>query len=292
MASVTLQAFAKVNLGLDVLGSRENGYHDVRMVMQTIDLFDTLRFTSIPEDEIRITTSDTKIPTGEKNLVYQAILLMKREFAVKRGVEVYIDKHIPVAAGMAGGSADCAAALKACNLLFELHLSEEALMDYGKSLGADVPYCIMGGTALAEGIGEKLTKLPALPDCHILVAKPPMEVSTGEVYRGFDAEKHVVHPDIDGMIKALHNENLDGVTARMVNVLENVTIRLHPEVLVLKDTVRTAGAKNAMMTGSGPTVFGIFTDYVLAEDARNEIVAQGLTREVYVVAPVNEISER
>lgn len=289
MASVTLQAFAKVNLGLDVLGSRENGYHDVRMVMQTIDLFDTLRFTVIPEDEIRITASDTKIPTGEKNLVYQAVLLMKREFAVKKGMEVYIDKHIPVAAGMAGGSADCAAALKACNLLYELHLSEEALMDYGKSLGADVPYCIIGGTALAEGIGEKLTRLSALPDCHILVAKPPMEVSTREVYRGFDAEKHVVHPDIDGMIKALRNENLDGVTARMVNVLENVTIRLHPEVLALKDTVRTAGAKNAMMTGSGPTVFGIFTDHVLAEDARNEIVAQGLAREVYVVAPMNKI---
>ncbi len=287
MATITLQAFAKVNLGLDVLGIRENGYHDVRMVMQTIDLFDTLKFTVIPEDDIRLSVSDSRIPCGEENLVYQAVRLMKQEFGVKKGMEIYIDKHIPVSAGMAGGSADCGAALKACNSLFELHLSDEALMDYGKRLGADVPYCLMGGTALAEGIGEQLTRLSPLPDCHILVAKPPMDVSTREVYQAFDKEDYVSHPDIDGMIKALDNENLDGVTARMSNVLENVTLKLHPEIITLKDTVRTAGAKNALMTGSGPTVFGIFEDLVLAEDARDEIADRGLAREIYVVSPVN-----
>ncbi len=286
MATVTLQAYAKVNLGLDILGMRDNGYHDVKMVMQTIDLFDTLRFTTLAEDTIRISSNDGDMPCNEENLVYQAIDLMKREFAVKKGVEVYIEKHIPIAAGMAGGSADCAAALKACNLLFELHLSAEALMGYGKKLGADVPYCIMGGTALAEGIGEKLTGLPAMPDCYILVAKPPISVSTGDVYRSYDHEEYVAHPDIDGMVKAIQNENLDGVTARMANVLESVTEKQHPVILELKDMIRTAGAKNAMMTGSGPTVFGIFSDHVLAEDAKNEIVKSGLTKEVHVVRPV------
>lgn len=289
MATVTLQAYAKVNLGLDILGMRDNGYHDVKMVMQTINLFDTLRFSTLPEDVIRISASDGELPCNEDNLVYQAIDLMKREFAVKKGVEVYIEKHIPMAAGMAGGSSDCAAALKACNLLFELHLSEEALMGYGKKLGADVPYCIMGGTALAEGIGEKLTRLPAMQDCYILVAKPPVSVSTRDAYRAYDSEDYVVHPDIDGMVKAMQNENLDGVTARMANVLESVTEKLHPEIVKLKDMIRTAGAKNAMMTGSGPTVFGVFENHVLAEDAKNEIVKSGLAKDVFVVRPVNGI---
>ena len=159
-------------------------------------------------------------------------------------------------------------------------------MGYGKKLGADVPYCIMGGTALAEGIGEKLTGLPAMPDCYILVAKPPVSVSTRDVYRSYDHEEYVAHPDIDGMVKAMQNENLDGVTARMANVLESVTEKQHPVILELKDMIRTAGAKNAMMTGSGPTVFGIFSDHVLAEDAKNEIVKSGLTRDVHVVRPV------
>lgn len=287
MATVTLQAYAKVNLGLDILGVRDNGYHDVKMVMQTIDLFDTLRFSTLPEDVIRISSNDKEMPCNADNLVYQAIDLLKKEFAVKKGVEVHIDKHIPMAAGMAGGSSDCAAALKACNLLFELHLSEEALMGYGKKLGADVPYCIMGGTALAEGIGEKLTRLPAMPDCYIVVAKPPVSMSTKEAYRAYDHQEYVTHPDIEGMVKAMQNENLDGVTSRMANVLEKVTEKLHPEIVTLKDMMRTAGAKNAMMTGSGPTVFGIFDANVLAEDAKNEIVKSGVAKEVYVVRPMN-----
>lgn len=287
MATVTLQANAKVNLALDVLGRRENGYHDVKMVMQTIDLFDTLRFTLLQEDEIRISASQDTLPCGQDNLVYQAIALMKQEFALKKGMEVYIEKHIPVAAGMAGGSADCAAALKACNLLYELHLSQEALMEYGMRLGADVPFCIMGGTALAQGIGEQLTRLEGMPDCYILIAKPPVDVSTGEVYQAFDSEKFISHPDIEGMVKALANDNLEGITSRMANVLAAVTERMHPEIVTLKDVVRTAGARNAMMTGSGPTVFGIFQDHVLAEDAKNEIKKAGLAKSVYVVRPIN-----
>lgn len=290
MATVTLQAYAKVNLGLDILGMRDNGYHDVKMVMQTIDLFDTLRFSTLPEDVIRISSNDKEMPCNANNLVYQAIDLLKKEFAVKKGVEVHIDKHIPMAAGMAGGSSDCAAALKACNLLFELHLSEEALMGYGKKLGADVPYCIMGGTALAEGIGEKLTRLPAMPDCYIVVAKPPVSMSTRDAYRAYDHQEYVTHPDIEGMVKAMQNENLDGVTSRMANVLEKVTEKLHPEIVTLKDMMRTAGAKNAMMTGSGPTVFGIFDANVLAEDAKNEIVKSGIAKSVYVVRPMNALS--
>lgn len=286
MATVTLQAYAKVNLGLDILGVRDNGYHDVKMVMQTIDLFDTLRFTTLAEDTIQISSNNGDMPCNAENLVYQAIDLMKQEFAVKKGVEVYIEKHIPIAAGMAGGSADCAAALKACNLLFELHLSEEALMEYAKKLGADVSYCIIGGTALAEGIGERLTRLPAIQQCYILVAKPPVSVSTRDTYQAYDKETYVTHPDIDGMVKAIQNENLDGVTARMANVLESVTEKQHPEIVKLKDMIRTAGAKNAMMTGSGPTVFGIFTDSVLAEDAKNEIMKSGLAKSVHVVRPV------
>lgn len=286
MNTVTKKAYAKINLGLDVLGTRPNGYHDVKMVMQTVDLHDTLKFKLLQEDKIVMTTSRSDLECDDRNLVYKAIALMKREFGVKKGMEVFLEKNIPMAAGMAGGSTDCAAALKACNELFDLHLSENALMEYGVKLGADVPYCIMGGTALAEGIGEKLTKLTDLPECYILIAKPPIDVSTKEVYCAFDACENIDHPDIDGMVKALQDDNLEGVVTRLGNVLEQVTIPMHPEVRTLVDVMRTAGAKNAMMTGSGPTVFGIFTNPELAEDGRNSILQKGLSKEVYVVRPV------
>ncbi len=289
MATVSYQAYAKVNLGLDVTGKREDGYHDVSMVMQTIRLSDTVRVSRLEEDVIRITSNDATLPCDERNLVYRAAALIKQEFGIQQGLNVYIGKKIPVAAGMAGGSADCAACLKACNLLFKLHLSQEALMAYGLRLGADVPYCIVGGTALAQGIGEKITVLPPLPDCHILIAKPPIAVSTGKVYQAFDGEGSVVHPDICGMVKAIANDNLEGVTSRMMNVLAPVTEKMHPEIVVLKDIMRTAGAKNAMMTGSGPTVFGIFEEETLAEDAKNEIIKSGLAKEVFLVKPITMI---
>lgn len=290
MATVTLQAYAKINLGLDILGIRDNGYHDVKMIMQTISLHDTLRFTTTPKNQITLHTNMDTLPCDQSNLVYRAIALIKQEFGIHKGVDVYIDKRIPMAAGMAGGSSDCAAALKACNLLFDLHLSMEALQEYGCRLGADVPYCLIGGTALAEGIGEKLTKLPALSDCCIVIAKPPVSVSTKDAYHGYDSSEHVSHPDIDGMVKAICHEHLDGVTSRMSNVLADVTEKLHPEITKLKDILRTSGARNALMTGSGPTVFGIFTDPALAEDAKNNILKSGLTKEVYVTRPIDLIS--
>ncbi len=286
MNTVTMKAYAKINVGLDVLGTRPNGYHDVKMVMQTVDLHDTLKFTLLQEDVIRISTSRSDLECDERNLVYKAIALMKREFGVKKGMEVFLEKNIPMAAGMAGGSTDCAAALKACNQMFELHLSDDALMEYGVKLGADVPYCIMGGTALAEGIGEQLTKLPDMPDCYILIAKPPVDVSTKEVYCALDSCDAIVHPDIDGMVKAIKDENLEGVVTRMGNVLEQVTIPMHPAILKITDLMRTAGAKNAMMTGSGPTVFGIYTNEELAQDGRNSILEAGLAKEVYVARPI------
>lgn len=290
MATVTIQAYAKINLGLDILGVRDNGYHDVKMVMQTISLHDTLRFTTTTGNRITISTNAGALPCDESNLVYRAIALLRQEFGIHKGMDVYIDKRIPMAAGMAGGSADCAAAMRACSLLFDLHLSTEALQEYGCRLGADVPYCLIGGTALAEGIGEKLTKLPALPDCHIVIAKPPVSVSTKTAYQGYDAAEHITHPDIDGMVCAIRHEHLDGVTSRMSNVLADVTEKLHPQIVALKDLLRTSGAKNALMTGSGPTVFGIFTDAALAEDAKNNIYKSGLTKEVYVTHPIDRIS--
>ena len=281
MESIRLKARAKINLGLDVIGRRENGYHDVRMVMQTVGLYDRIIMTRIPEEEIRIKTNIGFLPVNENNLVYKAIMLMKSKYKLDGGIEVDLNKFIPVAAGMAGGSSDAASALFGMNRLYELNLPMGELMNIGVEIGADVPYCIMRGTALAEGIGEKLTRLPDMPFCHILIAKPPVNVSTKLVYENLDSTQIKSHPDIDGIIEAIKLKDVALVASRMGNVLESVTVPLYPVIDSIKRDMIEHGAINAMMSGSGPTVFGIFPDEQSMIACQQFLRQKGEARQVY-----------
>ena len=281
MESIRLKARAKINLGLDVIGRRENGYHDVRMVMQTVGLYDRIIMTRIPEKEISIKSIIGFLPVNENNLVYKAIMLMKSKYKLDGGIEVDLNKFIPVAAGMAGGSSDAASALFGMNRLYELNLPIGELMNIGVEIGADVPYCIMRGTALAEGIGEKLTRLPDMPFCHILIAKPPVNVSTKLVYENLDSTQIKSHPDIDGIIEAIKLKDVALVASRMGNVLESVTVPLYPVIDSFKSYMIEHGAINAMMSGSGPTVFGIFPDEQSMIACQQFLRQKGEARQVY-----------
>ena len=281
--TLKLKALAKINLGLDVLGTRENGYHDVRMVMQTIYLYDNVTLQKTEEPGIQLTTNLFYLPVDERNIAYKAAKILMDEFQIPGGVKIDLDKHIPVAAGMAGGSSNAAAVLVGMNRLFHLGLSEQELMDRGVQLGADVPYCVMRGTVLAEGIREILTPLAPLPKCYILVAKPNISVSTKTVYEKLDAHEIEDHPDIDGVIAGLEAGDLKKVADSMGNVLERVTIEDYPIIEEIKSAMKGAGALNAMMSGSGPTVFGIFEEKRVAKQAQQKIRKLGLTKQVYVV---------
>ena len=282
-----LQAFAKINLGLDVLGKREDGYHEVRMIMQTIRMYDHLDMRKSVEPGIHLTTNKKYIPVDENNLVWRAAKLMMDTCGIIEGVSIHLHKVIPVAAGMAGGSSDAAATLVGMNRLFHCGLSKEKLMELGVQIGADVPYCVLRGTALAEGIGEKLTVLPPMPDCWILIGKPGISVSTKYVYTTLDLNTDTVHPDIDGMKKALEDGNLYGITERMGNVLQDVTIPAYPEVERIKEQMKTLGAVNAMMSGSGPTVFGIFDNEEKAQEACQKLWESGSCQQVFLTVPFN-----
>lgn len=282
-----LQAFAKINLGLDVLGKREDGYHEVRMIMQTIRMYDQLDMRKSVEPGIHLTTNKKYIPVDENNLVWRAAKLMMDTCGIIEGVSIHLHKVIPVAAGMAGGSSDAAATLVGMNRLFHCGLSKEKLMELGVQIGADVPYCVLRGTALAEGIGEKLTVLPPMPDCWILIGKPGISVSTKYVYTTLDLNTDTVHPDIDGMKKALEDGNLYGITERMGNVLQDVTIPAYPEVERIKEQMKTLGAVNAMMSGSGPTVFGIFDNEEKAQKACQKLRESGSCQQVFLTVPFN-----
>ena len=277
-----LRALAKINLGLDVLGVRPNGYHDVRMVMQSIYLYDNVTIEKRKESGIVLETNLGFLPADRGNIAYKAAEMLIEEFGIKEGVYIRLEKHIPVAAGMAGGSSNAAAVLYGMNRLFKLKLSTQELMERGVKLGADVPYCIMRGTVLAEGIGEELTKLPAMPSCTILVAKPPVAVSTKEIYEALDSKEITDHPDIDGVLEGLENQDLNKIASSMGNVLETVTIPKCPVIADIKSIMLECGALNAMMSGSGPTVFGLFTDKASAKKAQERIRQSGLSKQVYV----------
>lgn len=280
--TVTLKALAKINLGLDVLGKRENGYHDVRMVMQTIYLYDNVTMEKTEEAGIQLECNLFYLPVDESNIAYKAAKLLMDEFDIKEGVHIVLDKHIPVAAGLAGGSANAAAVLVGMNRLFSLGLTQEELMERGVSLGADVPYCVMRGTVLAEGIGEVLTPLPPLPKCCVLIAKPGISVSTKTVYEKLDSQEIEEHPDIDGILEGLKQGDLLKVASSMGNVLETVTIGDYPVIEQIKDAMKEAGALNAMMSGSGPTVFGIFDDRSKAKFAQQRIRELQIAKQVYI----------
>lgn len=282
MDKLELKALGKINLGLDVLGRRENGYHDVRMVMQTVYLYDQITLKKTKQPGIKLETNLFYLPVNENNLAYRAAKLLMDEFDIKEGVYIHLDKHIPVAAGMAGGSSNAAAVLYGINRMFSLGLTEQELMDRGVTLGADVPYCIMRGTVLAEGIGEILTPQPPMPRCCVLIAKPPISVSTKLVYEKLDSHEIEEHPDIDGVLEGLKEQNLGKVASSMGNVLEKVTIEEYPVIEKIKDVMKEEGALNAMMSGSGPTVFGIYDDKAKARRAAAKIKRLQLAKQAYV----------
>lgn len=287
MDSIRLKARAKINLGLDVLGKREDGYHEVRMVMQTIGIYDRLILTKIPEEEIRITSNLAFLPVNENNLIYKAIKLLKDEYHFSGGVSVDLNKFIPVAAGMAGGSTDAASTMFGVNRLFGLNLSMGKMMELGVRLGADVPYCVMRGTALAEGIGEKLTRITPVPHMWILIAKPQINVSTRLVYEQLDMGGIQKHPDIDGIIRAIEEQDVVRIAQSMGNVLENVTVPLYPVIETIKQDMLSHGAINAMMSGSGPTVFGIFPDEQTTLACQAFLKKKGDARQVYITENFN-----
>lgn len=279
---VKQKAYAKVNIGLDVLRRRPDGYHDLKMIMQTVDICDDLTFEKSGEPGIRLRIEGADLPTDKNNLVCRAAALLMEEKHIGEGVSITLKKRIPVAAGMAGGSADAAAAMRGLNALFEMGYSFEDLRKRGVKLGADIPYCITGGTMLSEGIGEVLTPLSAPPECHLVVAKPDIDVSTAYVYQNLKADKLPFHPDIDGMVKALAAGDLQGITDRMGNVLETVTVREYPVIDRIKRRMCELGAQNALMSGSGPTVFGIYKEKEMAENTARAVREENLAGAVFV----------
>ena len=265
-----IKAYAKINIALDVVGKREDGYHLLRMIMQTVDLYDVIEITK-SDCNIKLKCNKPYVPTDERNLAYKAAKLFKETYNIKDGVLIDLTKNIPVSAGMAGGSTDAAGVLKLMNRLFNVNASDEELRTLGLKLGADVPYCISGGTALCEGIGEKITQLKPFKDKILVIVKPPFGVSTKDVYKAFDLSKIVFHPRTDDIIKAMENDDIDFVAKNMKNLLENVTLRKHRVILNIKEAMKSYGSLGTMMSGSGPTVFAFFDDMLKAQECYDEM---------------------
>lgn len=278
------RAAAKINLAIDVLRKRPDGYHDVSMIMQSVALYDTITVRAVKGD-IRVTSNTDKIPADKGNIVYKAAEYLKIKYNVKEGVLINIEKTIPIAAGLAGGSADAAMTLKLLNKAWNLRLSKSEILEAGKKLGSDVPFCIQGGAALAEGLGEKLTHLEGIPECLILLAKPSVGISTKEVYEGLKLEHIGKRPNIREIIRCMEERNLEGIAANMCNVLETVTIKKCPQIVELKEKLVEYGALGSMMSGSGPTVFGIFKDTASAYNAYEHI--KDMVNEIFVVKTIN-----
>ena len=265
-----IKAYAKINIALDVVGKREDGYHLLRMIMQTVDLYDVIEIVKTNSD-IKLKCNKPYVPTDERNLAYKAAKLFRETYNIKDGVSINLTKNIPVSAGMAGGSTDAAGVLKLMNRLFNVNADDEELRTLGLKLGADVPYCINGGTALCEGIGEKITQLKPFKDKIVVIVKPPFGVSTKDVYKAFDLSKVVFHPRTDDIIKAMENDDLHFVANNMKNLLENVTLRKHRVILNIKEAVSSYEALGTMMSGSGPTVFAFFDDMLKAQDCYDQM---------------------
>jgi 4-diphosphocytidyl-2-C-methyl-D-erythritol kinase len=250
------KAPAKINLSLDVLHKRTDGFHEVKMIMTTIDLADRVELVELPSDEIQIISHNRFVPDDQRNLAYQAALLLKRRYGVKKGVSIAITKVIPVAAGLAGGSSDAAATLRGLNRLWKLGLSLDELAELGAEIGSDVSFCVYGGTALATGRGEKIQHIDTPPHCWVVLAKPTIGVSTADVYRNLNLN-NVTHPDVEGMIDGIKEQDFEQICGLLGNVLESVTLKMYPEVANIKDQMKRFGADAVLMSGSGPTVFGL-----------------------------------
>lgn len=287
MNSISLKAYAKINLGLDVLGTLPNGYHEVKMVMQSISLYDKVNIKKNDSGTINVKTNLSYLPVNGDNLVYKAAYIMKEKYNIQDGFDIDLFKFIPVAAGMAGGSTDAAAVFKGINIMYNLNATEEELKELGITIGADIPYCIMGGTALACGIGEKLTRLPGCPKCYFVIGKPYVNVSTKYVYENLVLDESTVHPDTDAIIDAISHANVAGIADNLCNVLETVTVAKYPQIGEIKKVMIEKGALNSLMSGSGPTVFGIFTDYEKAKECNDYLRKSRLVKSTYVAEPVS-----
>lgn len=290
MDQISLKAMGKINLGLDVLGRRENGYHDVRMIMQSVRIYDRIIMSKQEEEGIRIKTNRAYLPTDENNLIFKAAKLLMDEYEIRDGIAVDLYKRLPVSAGMAGGSSDAAAVLVGLNRMFKLGLNTEQLCERGVRIGADVPFCIMRGTVLSEGIGEILTPLSPAPNCHVLIAKPGISVSTKLVYEELDSHEIKHHPDIDGMIEAIKAKDLKGLAFLMENVLEPVTRSNYPVIGELEHFMLERGALGAIMSGSGPTVFGLYEDEAIARKAYEELKSSKLCKQAYITDFFNPVA--
>ena len=260
-----IKAYAKINISLDIVEKRESdGYHLLKMIMQNIDLYDEISIEKQKKD-ITISCNKSYVPTDSRNLAYKAASLFKETYNIEDGVHIDIVKNIPVSAGLAGGSTDAAAVLKLMNKIFKVNASNEELMELGLKLGADIPYCINGGTALCEGIGEKITALQPFKDKILVLVKPGFGVSTKEVYKAFNLDRVRVHPKTEHLIKAMEQDDLYYVANNMKNLLENVTLRKHNILIKIKEDMNRYGAVGSMMSGSGPSVFAFFDDMLKAQ---------------------------
>ncbi len=284
---ITRKAYAKINLGLDVLGKRDDGYHLVKMIMQNVDIYDTLTFEENATGEISLKASSESIPTDKSNLICKVAYQLKEEFGVSKGADITLEKRIPVAAGMAGGSTDGAAAYLALNELWNLGLTKEEMCKRAVKLGADIPYCIIGGTALSEGIGEELTVLADAPEFYLVVAKPAIAVSTGWVYTELDNSPIERHPDIDAVRKAIEDGDIKGMCDNIHNVLEPVTTGKYQVIKEIEKILEDNDAVRAFMTGSGPTVFAVYEDEERARKGYEAVKKSGLAPELFLTKPIN-----
>ena len=284
---ITRKAYAKINLGLDVIGKRDDGYHLVKMIMQNVDIYDTLTFEENASGEITLKANSGSVPTDGSNLICKVAHQLKEEFGVKSGADITLEKRIPVAAGMAGGSTDGAAAYIALNELWGLGLSKEDLCKRAVKLGADIPYCIIGGTALSEGIGEELTVLKDAPKVYLVVAKPAIAVSTGWVYTELDSKEIERHPDIDAIRAAIEAGDVRGMCDKIHNVLEPVTTGKYSVIKDIEKLLEANGAIRAFMTGSGPTVFAVYESEEEARKGYEAVQKSGLAPELFLTKPIN-----
>jgi len=282
MDTIRLKALAKINISLDILGKLENGYHELLMVMQSINLHDTVIIKRTIDSTIKLSTNKMWLPTNHKNIAYKAAQLFLKETSTDGGAYIDILKRIPISAGLGGGSADAAAVLVGLNKLYKTHLTKKELMTIGVQVGADVPFCILRGTALAEGIGEKLTILPPIPQTHILLAKPNVNVSTKSVFREIVVDSIKEHPDTAKILLGINTHNKKLIYDNMYNVLETVTTARHPKILNLKQEMLSCGAINSLMSGSGPTVFGVFNNKETCILASEHIKSRFNLKEVFV----------
>ncbi len=287
MKFVHLKARAKINLAIDVLGKRDDGYHDLKMVMQTLNLYDSLHMVVTSKYPIRIVSNLTWLPTDERNLIYKAVKLLQDMYQLKQGVFINLYKFIPVSAGLGGGSSDCAAALIGMRKLFNLPISNSELLRLGATLGADVPYCLLRGTVLAEGIGERLTRLPPHPDVHVLLAKPSVSVSTASVFGEYDNSAVSIRPDFPKLIGAIEGSDINGISSCLFNVLESVTAKKLPVINDIKALMLDHNALGAVMSGTGPTVVGYFSSYGDMLAARHDIISKLNIRETRVTGIYN-----